>query len=109
MKKYYYRNYVPTFVDGVPIITKYFDTEQEVIEAINKKLSDEFYKNYIITIDENTIVIVNKNKREWWVKFFTNISKDSFPSYKKTIKELGYDDEDDFDDEEFDNLPPKKL
>lgn len=83
--KIWYTNYIPSFCDGGDVVTRIFDSIEQLNEYVNSKTD----KDYIATFDDFAIVDVNKDHSEWWVRGFVS-EKINLPEFYETIDKLGY-------------------
>lgn len=87
-----YTNYIPTFVDGGDIVTKIFETKQELKDFILKDTDEEdiatlkidtTVENFSKIVPEYTIIDVVKNEQDrWYVRGWVSCEID-LPKFEK--------------------------
>lgn len=82
-KPYKFTNYIPDFVDGGNLITRLFDTKDDLVKWLNKTYNNE--NEELCCSDSGTIVIVDKKKRQWRIEGFSNLKKGDLPDWEETV------------------------
>jgi hypothetical protein len=72
-KPHRYTNHIPAFCEGGRLITRLFDTKEDLIGWLKNTFANE--NDVLCYGDTGAIVIVNKNENFWWVKGFSTLSK----------------------------------
>lgn len=83
--KIWYTNHIPTFCDGGDLITRIFDSIEDLTDFVLSKTDNDD----IATFSDYTIVYVRKNRNYWWVRGYVS-HKIDLPTFNETIKKLGY-------------------
>lgn len=83
--KIYYTNHIPAFCDGGNLVTRIFDSVDELKQFVLNQADEK----EIVTFDDYTIVEVRKNEKYWWVRGFVSHNLD-LPDFHKTLVDLGY-------------------
>lgn len=67
--KFWFFPHIPSFVDGGDMILEIFDDSKSLLSRLKKipKCGDK-----LIGSDDNTIMTISKNKKDWWVHGYTN-------------------------------------
>ena len=86
--KIWYTNYIPTFCDGGDLITRIFDSIEDLTDFVLSKTDNDD----IVTFSDYTIVDVSKSKKYWWVRGFVS-HKINLPTFNETREKLGYNDD----------------
>ena len=88
--RYWFRNYLPTFVNG-ELLTRIFDTKEELVNYLDNL---ELITDYELCISGDTIIQINKARDTWFCKGFINekIHLDKYPKFddirkKEEVKE----------------------
>ena len=83
-RKYVFVNYVPGYCDGCDSIARSFNTEEELLEYINANTED----GTIACMGDNNIIDVYKNKKFWWVRGYSTLTKGKLPNWKDMVISL---------------------
>lgn len=82
-KPHRYTNHIPQYVDGGRLITRLFDTKEDLICWLKDTFADE--NKVLCCTDYGTIVTVNKNKKFWWTEGYSTLSKGDLPNNSEVI------------------------
>lgn len=82
-KPHRYTNHIPQYVDGGRLITRLFDTKEDLICWLKDTFADE--NKVLCCTDDGTIVTVNKNKKFWWAEGYSTLSKGDLPNNSEVI------------------------
>lgn len=85
LKPHRYTNHIPTFCDGGDLITRLFDTKEELISWLRENLNIKDNEELCCSNDGN-IITVNKDKKFWWVHGYSTLKKGDLPYWKETAE-----------------------
>lgn len=86
VKPYRYTNEIPISCDGGNLITRLFDTKEDLLQYILDNTEDGDIA--CMDDDDNTIVDVNANRKFWWVRGYANLDKNDLPNWRNKAIEL---------------------
>lgn len=84
----WYTNHIPAFCDGGNLITRIFDSIEDLTDFVLSKTDNDD----IATFSDYTIVDVRKSRRYWWVRGYVS-HKIDLPTFNETREKLGYNDD----------------
>lgn len=83
-KPHMYTNHIPTFCDGGDLITRLFDTKEELFcWIVNNIKTDE--NDVLCCSHDGNIITVNKKIKHWWVHGFSTLEQGDLPDWRGTV------------------------
>lgn len=82
---YWFFPHIPTFINGVTVDVRTFDTKEELVEYV-KRLFDRHNKEngkILCMSKDGYIIEVKDSGNYWWVIGYTNLEVGTFPDWKE--------------------------
>lgn len=82
-KPHRYTNHIPMYYDGGKLITRLFDSKEEMIDWLIKNVKRE--DEELCCARDGEIIAVNKNEKFWWVDGFSTLDIGDLPNFEDTV------------------------
>ena len=86
VKPYRYTNEIPMSCDGGDLITRLFNTKEDLLQYVLDNTNDGDIA--CMDDDDNTIVDVNANRKFWWARGYANLDKSALSNWRDKEREL---------------------